>query len=97
MATALPFSAQLTTGLARTVLIGGRPVATTGSGGLCTPPHPGIVDAFAAPPTQQGTVVAGSATVLVEDRPLAGTGSACRTCTGTGSLTATAADVQVGG
>jgi uncharacterized Zn-binding protein involved in type VI secretion len=95
--TPLPFTGPLVEGLATTVLIGGLPAATTGSVAYAVPPHVGVVDAFAAPPLQRGTVLDGSATVLLEGRPAARTGSSCATCTGTGTLTGSAATVLVGG
>lgn len=95
--TPLPFSAPLTQGLATSVLVGGRPAAVVGSWGLNVPPHAGIVDAFAAPPAQRGTVLQGSATVLVENRPAARSGSSGSTCTSSATLTGTATTILVGG
>ena len=95
--TPLPFSGPVSQNLATSVLIGGRPAAVVGSWGLNTPPHAGIVDAFAAPPAQRGTVTGGSASVFFDGRPAARSGSPCTTCTGTGTLTGTAASVLVGG
>lgn len=95
--TPMPFAGPLVEGLATTVLIGGAPAAVVGSVAYAVPPHVGIVDAFAAPPMQRGTVIAGSATVMLEGRPAARSGSSCSTCTGTGTLTGTAATVMVGG
>ena len=96
----MPFSAPLTTGIAPTVLIGGKPAAVVGSWGLNAPPHVGlhVSDPFMAPPMQRGTVMQGSTTVLMEGKPAAKTGSACTICLGlTGQLTGTAATVLIGG
>ena len=96
----LPFSAPLLQNLAMTVVIGGKPAATVGSMGLNTPPHVGLhpTDPFALPLSQQGTVVGGSATVLIEGKPAARTGSAVTMCAGLpGTLTGTAAAVLIGG
>jgi uncharacterized Zn-binding protein involved in type VI secretion len=68
-----------------------------GSGGLNLPPHTGIVDAFAAPPAQRATVLAGSATVLFEGRAAARSGSSCSTCAASGVLAGTGTSVLVGG
>lgn len=78
----LPFSAPLLTGLASTVLIGGKPAAVQGSGGINTPPHVGLhaSDPFMAPPLQRGQVLAGSTTVLFENRPAAYTGCQVSQC-----------------
>lgn len=96
----LPFSAPLLQGLATTVLIGGKPAAVVGSSGLNAPPHVGLhfSDPFMATPAQQGVVVAGSGTVLFENRPAARTGSSCTVCAGApGTLAGSAATVLIGG
>ena len=93
----MPFSGPLVEALAPTVLIGGKPAAVMGSVAYCVPPHVGIVDAFAAPPTQRATVLQGSATVLFGGKPAARSGASCSTCTGTATLTGTAATVLIGG
>ncbi|EIV92961.1 PAAR domain-containing protein [Frankia sp. QA3] len=95
----LPFAAPLTTGLAATVLVGGRPVAVAGSAGLNTPPHVGlhVSDPFMVPAAQQGQVVAGSATVLAEGRGVAYSGCQVTGCAQLpGLLTGSAATVLVG-
>lgn len=80
----LPFSSPLTTGLATTVTIGGKPAAVQGSTGLNTPPHAGLhaSDPFLPPPTQEGRVVAGSGTVFFDGRPAAYTGCSVACCSG---------------
>ncbi len=86
--------------LVSTVQIGGKPAAVVGSSGLNTPPHVGLhaSDPFMAPPTQRGTVSAGSTTVLFDGKPAARTGSSCTVCAGApGQLVGSAATVLIGG
>lgn len=95
----LPFSAPLTTALAPSVLVTGKPAAVVGSTGLNTPPHVGLhpTDPSLIPTTQVGTVVSGVPTVLFEGRPAATTGSACTMCTGLpGTIAGSALTVLVG-
>lgn len=96
----MPFSAPLLQGLAVKVLIAGKPAAVVGSSGMNTPPHVGLhpSDPFMAPPMQQGRVVAGSTTVLIEGKPAAKTGGQCLICMGLpGNLVGSAATVLIGG
>ncbi len=96
----MPFSAPLLQGLATKVLIGGKPAAVAGSSGMNTPPHVGLhpSDPFLAPPMQQGRVVVGSPTVLIEGKPAAKTGSQCMIDFGLpGNLVGSAATVLIGG
>jgi uncharacterized Zn-binding protein involved in type VI secretion len=94
----LPFSAPLTTGLATTVTIGGKPAAVQGSSGINTPPHPGLhaSDPYMVPTSQQGKVVVGSSTVQIEGKAAAYTGCQVSTCTGVpGQIAGSAATVLV--
>ena len=96
----LPFSAPLLQNLAPSVLIGGKPAAVMGSSGYNTPPHVGlhVSDPFMVPMMQEGRVLTGSATVLLEGKPAAKTGSSCMICAGIpGQLAGTAATVLIGG
>ncbi len=96
----LPFSAPVIQNVATTVLVGGKPAVVVGSTGYNTPPHVGLhpSDPFMVPTNQVGSVVAGSTTVLVENKPAARTGSACTMCAGApGQLVGTAATVLIGG
>ena len=98
--TPMPFAGPVTQMTATTVFISGKPAATVGSQGNCTPPHVGLhpSDPFMAPPQQRATVMMGSTTVLVEGKPAARTGSPCTVCAGLpGQLTGTAATVLIGG
>jgi uncharacterized Zn-binding protein involved in type VI secretion len=96
----LPFSAPLLQGLATRTLISGKPAAVQGSAGYNTPPHVGLhpADPYMAPPMQQGMVVVGSVTVLIEGRGAAKTGSTCTICMGVpGQLVGSATTVLIGG
>jgi len=96
----MPFSAPVTAGTCATVQVGGTPVVVVGAQGRCTPPQVGLhpSDPFTAPPTQLGTVVQGSTTVLAGGAPVARSGDPCVACGMPGAtLTGTAATVQVGG
>jgi uncharacterized Zn-binding protein involved in type VI secretion len=76
-----PFSGQLLDGLSSDVLINGRPAAVMGSGAQNQPPHLPIGGpSFQIPPTNSGTVIAGSVTVLVNGKPLARLGDQVSTC-----------------
>ena len=96
----MPFSAPLLQGLATKVLIAGKAAAVVGSSGINTPPHVGLhpSDPFFAPPAQQGRVVMGSTTVLIEGKPAAKSGSQALIDFGLpGNLVGSAATVLVGG
>jgi uncharacterized Zn-binding protein involved in type VI secretion len=95
----MPFSAPILTGVAATVLIGGKPAVVAGNTGVNTPPHVGLhaSDPFMAPPLQLATVTTGSPTVFAEGRPMATATSTCTVCAGTpGQLAATGATVLIG-
>jgi uncharacterized Zn-binding protein involved in type VI secretion len=79
--TPLPFSGRLLTGLSTDVLINGLPAAVQGSVAKNLPPHiPAPSTSFSKPPTNQGVVVLGSVTVLVDGKPLARLGDPVATC-----------------
>jgi uncharacterized Zn-binding protein involved in type VI secretion len=93
-----PFTAPLATGLATTVVIGGKPAAVQGSQGMNDPAHIGLhpSDPAQLPAAQQGRVVAGSATVFFDGRPAAFTGCKVTMCLGeAGQLAGTASTVLV--
>ncbi len=79
--TPLPFTGLLVSGLSTDVLINGLPAAVQGSVAQNSPPHLAPPPAtFSKPPTNQGQVVLGSATVLVNGKPLARLGDTVLTC-----------------
>ncbi|WP_028048510.1 PAAR domain-containing protein [Cellulomonas sp. URHD0024] len=80
----MPFTAPLTSSLASTVQIGGKPAAVEGSSGYNLPPHVGLhpSDQKFVPTTQEGKVSTGSGTVLFDGKGAAYTG-----CTVSGCVT----------
>jgi uncharacterized Zn-binding protein involved in type VI secretion len=77
-----PFSGILDGGLSSDVNIEKKPAATVDSTATNTPPHiptpPGV--SFANPPKNQGKIVMGSATVMINNKPAARTGDTANTC-----------------
>ena len=79
--TPLPFAGTLVSGLSSDVLINGLPAATVDSVARNAPPHLAPPPAtFQKPPTDSGTVLAGSTTVLVNGKGLARVGDQVQTC-----------------
>lgn len=76
----LPFSGKLTGGCSPNVFIDGLPAAVVGSSATNVPPHIPPGGTFQNPPTNQGTVMAGSATVMINNKPAARTGNTVNTC-----------------
>ena len=75
-----PFTGVLTGALSPDVRVMGRAAATLGSTADNTPPHVPIGGPFVKPPTDRGVVIAGSATVRVNGRPLARSGDTALSC-----------------
>jgi uncharacterized Zn-binding protein involved in type VI secretion len=77
-----PFAGLLSGGLSANVKISGLAAATVGSTANNAPPHlptaPGT--AFQRPPSNQGTVQAGSPTVMINGKPAARNGDKALTC-----------------
>jgi uncharacterized Zn-binding protein involved in type VI secretion len=100
--TPLPFNGQLMDNLSPDVKINGLPAATQGSIAKNMPPHIAPPPTtFSKPPTNQGQVIIGSQTVLVNNKPLARVGDQVMTCNDpvdapVGSITAGSPDVMVG-
>jgi uncharacterized Zn-binding protein involved in type VI secretion len=94
----LPFMAPLLLGCSTMTTINGKPIALVGANGVNTPPHVGLhaTDPFMLPTLQIGTVVGSTATVLVEGRPIAVTGSSCTMCAGAPGTLVGSSDVMVG-
>src|SRR5262249_60739641 len=65
--TPLPFNGRITDGLSADVRIDGSPAAVVGSGGKTNHvPPPGT--SFQTPPSMQGTITTGSATVFINGK-----------------------------
>ena len=75
-----PFAGTITGGCSTNVMIGGMPAATLGSTATNLPPHIPQGGPFQVPPTNQGTVIKGSATVLINNKPAARVGDTVNTC-----------------
>jgi len=99
--TPLPFAGQLVSALSTDVFVNGLPAATQNSVAQNMPPHIAPPPStFQKPPTNQGKVVIGSPTVLVNGKPLARVGDPVMTCNDpvdapTSSITAGSPDVMV--
>lgn len=76
-----PFNGTITGSCSSDVMINGRPAAVQGSRATNTSPHmPMGGPTFAKPPTNAGTVLLGSPTVLVNGKLLARLGDQVITC-----------------
>jgi len=78
--TPMPFSGILADDLSSDVLVEGLPAATQGSKAANTPPHIPAAGPFQTPPSNQGTIQMGSATVIINDKPAARAGDPAMTC-----------------
>lgn len=76
-----PFTGMITGGCSTNVMINGLPAATLGSTATNVPPHiPAGPGPFAVPPTNQATIIKGSMTVLINNKPAARAGDTALTC-----------------
>ncbi|MDX2161453.1 MAG: PAAR domain-containing protein [bacterium] len=75
-----PFNGTLMQNLSTNVMIEKKPAATVGSIALNVPPHIPQGGPFQIPPTNQGNVIIGSATVLINGKPAARNGDTVMTC-----------------
>lgn len=75
-----PFNGILQLNLSTNVLIMGMPAATVGSIAINTPPHLPQGGPFQKPPSNQGEIIMGSPTVMINGRPAARAGDTARTC-----------------
>jgi uncharacterized Zn-binding protein involved in type VI secretion len=75
-----PFSGIIDGGLSANVNIMGMPAAIVGSTAMNTPQHVPTGGTFVNPPTNQGTIVGGSATVMINGQPSARNGDTALTC-----------------
>jgi uncharacterized Zn-binding protein involved in type VI secretion len=76
----LPFSGTITGNCSPNVLIENRPAAVVGSTATNMPPHIPPGSPFQVPPTNQGTVMMGSGTVMINNKPAARAGDTVNTC-----------------
>jgi uncharacterized Zn-binding protein involved in type VI secretion len=75
-----PFNGIIDSGCATNVFVGGRPVATVGSGATNTPAHIPQGGPFSVPPTNRATIMTGSMTVFIGGKGIARTGDTAITC-----------------
>jgi len=75
-----PFAGPLSGNLSADVKIMGLPAATVGSEARNSPPHVPQGGSFRTPPTNQGTILQGSATVMINGKPAARNGDQAQTC-----------------
>lgn len=78
--TPLPFAGTITGGRSTNVMISGMPAATLGSTATNVPPHVPTGGTFQVPPTNQGAVIKGSGTVLINSKHAARAGDKVMTC-----------------
>jgi uncharacterized Zn-binding protein involved in type VI secretion len=78
--TPLPFIGKITGGCSPDVLIDGLPAAVLGCTATNSPPHVPPGGPFQVPPTNSGTVLKGSATVMINNKPAARAGDTVQTC-----------------
>jgi uncharacterized Zn-binding protein involved in type VI secretion len=76
----MPFSGTITGNCSPNVMIQNMPAATVGSLATNNPPHVPAGGPFQVPPTNQGQVIAGSGTVLINNKPAARGGDKVNTC-----------------
>lgn len=75
-----PFVGQLDNALSGDVNIDGKPAATQGSKASNSPAHIPAGGPFQSPPKNQGEVLMGSATVMINGKPAARMGDPALTC-----------------
>ena len=96
--TAMPFNGVLDNALSPDVTIEGRAAATRGSTATNTPIHFSPTG-FVVTPTNQGSVVGGSATVTINGKAAARMGDSALTCTevpGNGPVVIATSTVAIG-
>lgn len=75
-----PFSGTLLQGLSTNVMIQSMPAATVNSIAINMPPHIPQGGPFQKPPMNQGKIMMGSSTVMINNKPAARTGDTAMTC-----------------
>jgi uncharacterized Zn-binding protein involved in type VI secretion len=78
--TPMPFAGALEGALSADVVVDNLAAATEGSTASNTPAHVPAAGPFQTPPSNKGTVNAGSATVLINNKPAARSGDTAMTC-----------------
>jgi uncharacterized Zn-binding protein involved in type VI secretion len=78
--TPMPFSGILDGGLCANVKIMGLAAATVDSTATNTPAHVPVGGTFVNPPSNRGTILSGSATVMIGGKPAARNGDTAMTC-----------------
>jgi uncharacterized Zn-binding protein involved in type VI secretion len=96
-----PFAGIINGGTSTDVLIMGMPAAIVGSTAMSMPPHIPMGGPFQKPPTNQGKIIMGSATVLINGKPAARSGDTAMTCNDpadapVGQVVSTTATVLIG-
>jgi uncharacterized Zn-binding protein involved in type VI secretion len=76
----LPFNGIIEGGLSTNVFIMNRPAATVGSTATNVPQHIPVGGSFQVQPTNQGTIIKGSATVFINKKPAARAGDTVLNC-----------------
>jgi uncharacterized Zn-binding protein involved in type VI secretion len=74
------YQGRINGNLSANVMIQGMPAATLGSTAINVPPHIPLGGTFIIPPTNQATIILGSATVLINSKPAARAGDRALTC-----------------
>jgi uncharacterized Zn-binding protein involved in type VI secretion len=74
------FNGVINGSLSTNVKVQGQFAATVGSTATNTPPHIPLGGSFVIPPTNQATILAGSATVFINNKPAARMGDTAQTC-----------------
>lgn len=75
-----PFNGTITGNCSTNVIIEKKPAATVGSTAMNMPPHMPQGGPFQVPPTNQGQIIMGSPTVMINGKPAARNGDTALTC-----------------
>ncbi len=75
-----PFSGLINGGVSTNVMVDGKPAAILQCSATNVPPHIPSGGAFQNPPTNRATVITGSATVLINNKPAVRAGDTALTC-----------------
>jgi uncharacterized Zn-binding protein involved in type VI secretion len=80
VSTPLPFAGVISGGLSTSVKVMGMPAATVNSTAANMPPHVPTGGTFVKPPSNQATIITGSATVMINGNPAVRNGDTATTC-----------------